>query len=264
MGEEQVDESGGNLRLGGRRSLEERRFSQRVFGRFGGEHPQRRHLLNGFASAFEGGLRRVVGIQAGRVAHRREDGGFGGGQFGGGFAEVELRGGFGSEGVATEVGRVEGPFEDLGAPVERGDLRGKDAFPQGAAQAGGLVPEQEVEDEFLRDGGVQLVTRNLIEGIAGVGPETGVGGGDDGVCQRFGQVLGVALAERDVAARLGGARGGGKGEEDVFARAVKDLRGLEHQPIRRVEQGGEQLRGGQVACQVHVGKGGGNDERGEQ
>ena len=97
-----------------------------------------------------------------------------------------------------------------------------------------------------------------------MGPETGVGGGDDGVCQRFGEVLRVALAERDVAARLGDARCGGEGEERVFARAVEDLRGLEQEPVGRVEQGGEQLRGGQVARQVHVGEGGGNDEGGKQ
>ena len=92
------------------------------------------HHLDRRNAAFEGGLRRVVWIQTRRVADGGEDGGLGGGELRGGFSEIELRGGFGAEGMATKIGRVEVPLEDLRASEVGGDLGGKDAFTQGALE----------------------------------------------------------------------------------------------------------------------------------
>ena len=143
----------------------------------------------------------VVWIEAGRVGDAREDGGFGGGQLCGGFAEVELRGGFGAEGVASEVRGVEVPLEDLGAPELGGDLRGKDAFTQGALQPRFFVEEQQVENETLCEGGVQFGVAETRERVARVTPKLRIGLGDDRVGQGPGQVLRIGIAERNVAAR---------------------------------------------------------------
>ena len=103
-------------------------------------------------AAFEGGLRGVVWIQTRRVADGREDGGLGGAELRGGFSKVKLRGGFSAEGMATKIGGVEVPLEDLRASEVGGDLRGKDTFTQGALQRRCFVEEQQVEDEALREG----------------------------------------------------------------------------------------------------------------
>ena len=119
----------------------------------------------------------------------------------GGFAEVELGGGFGTEGVASEVRGVEVPLEDLCAPELGGDLRGKDAFTQGALEGGRFVEEQEFEDETLCEGGMQFGIAETREGVARVPPEVWVAAGDDRVCKGLGQVLRVCVAEGNVAAR---------------------------------------------------------------
>lgn len=74
-------------------------------------------------------------------------------------------------------------------------------------------------------------------------------------------MLWIGLAERNVAARQTHARGGREGEDDVSPGAVGDARGLQEQAVGRIEQNGENLRGGQVAGEVHVGEGGDDDER---
>ena len=89
-------------------------------------------------------------------------------------------------------------------------------------------------------------------------PELGIGCRDDRVGQRLGQVLRIGLAERNVAAwRIIG----GKREQHMLARTIKDLRGLEQQAIGWIEQGWEKLYRRQVAREVHVGKGGKDDKR---
>ena len=143
LGEEKVDESRSRLRLrqeavSGRREILRGRYRLLDWIKV----PSVDIILMVSLSAFECGLRRVVWVETRRVADAREDGGFGCGELRGGFAEVELCGGFGAEGVASEVRGVEVPLEDLGAPELGGDLRGKDAFTQGALEGGRFVEEQ--------------------------------------------------------------------------------------------------------------------------
>lgn len=92
-------------------------------------------------------------------------------------------------------------------------------------------------------------------------PKVWVGAGDERVGEGLGQVPGVGLAERDVAARR---VGGGEGVDDVLPRAVGDARGLEEKSTWRIKENWENLRGGQVTRETNVAEGGGDDERGGQ
>ena len=102
------------------------------------------------------------------------------------------------------------------------------------------------------------------EVVACVFPKVWVAAGDDRVGKGLGQVLRVVVAERNVTARQSSARSRGEGVDDVFARAVGDARGLEQESVWRVEQGRQDLHGGQVAREVDVAECRDDDERGNE
>jgi len=95
-------------------------------------------------------------------------------------------------------------------------------------------------------------------------PKVWVAAGDDRIGKGLGQVLWVVVAERNVTARQSFARSRGEGVDDVFARAVGDARGLEQESVWRVEQGRQDLHGGQVAREVDVAECRDDDERGNE
>ena len=148
-----------------------------------------------------------------------------------------MGGGFGAEGVAAEVRGVEVPLEDLRAPELGGDLRGKDAFTQGAPEGRAVVEEQEFETSRCARVGC---SSGLVRPASGSRSDSRirVGGGDDRVPEGFGEVLRIVVAEGDVAARQSRVGDGGEGEDDVPARAVGDTRGLEQQPLGGLSRDG--------------------------
>lgn len=223
LGEDEVDESRSNLGRSLRRCLKGGSHQQRGFHFGGGSESEVVHHIQQFAPALNGDLRRIQRVERGRFAHRRQDRGLGEGELVGGFAEVQLRGGFDPVGADPEVGAVEMPLDDLRAPELRGDLCGENTLADGAAEAGRFVVEQEVGDEFLRERGVLVRIGDACEREARVTVEVRVGGGDDGVDEVRGDVLRVLVADGDVAARGFVRR---KGSEDARACAVVDARGL--------------------------------------
>ena len=108
---------------------------------------------------------------------------------------------------------------------------------------------------------MRFVIRDVRESVAGVLPEMGIGGGDHGVAQPFRQMLRIGLAKRDVAPPRIVRR---KCEQHVLAGPVIDAGGLEQEPIRRVEQLGQELYGWEIAREIDVGYCRGENARGDE
>ena len=154
-----------------------------------GQQPQRLHDHQGLHPALFRRRGCVNGIKRRRLADCRQQRGFAQIKLGDRLAKIQLGGSLRSVGIVTVVCAVQVPFQHLLRSIAGRDLGCQHALMEAAQGGGRLVPQHQVEDQALGQGGVRIRVLPAFDGVAGGGPEIRLADSQGGVHQALRELI---------------------------------------------------------------------------